>query len=232
MARSALASLGPVRLLPRIEAFALRDLIWLRGGTLEKPQQPLIEALPWHDRFEIVSGKYLSPLHSLVPTGRIPAGTWIPLSTFIEPALPAPLLPGSKPHMVLLNWTRAASERRPGFLLARGTDWLAFAESAAIIRLRGLKFAQSADRQILIAGWPLPSLPGTYFYEEQGVAFPAGYEIQPRLSRATWQKILQRRDDELALLRLDGTVSIIPDSAWVQATRSAVRLSINAQSYA
>ncbi len=231
MARPALASLGPVRRMAGVEAGVLRDLIWLRGRALEKSEQLLVEALPWRDRYEIVSGKYLRPLGRLLPTGRIPTCTWVPIATFIQPTLGVPLLPGSRPAPVPLQWRPATSERPARYLLARGSDWLAFAERAPEVRLKPLKFAQSADGQSIITGTPLPALPGTYFYEEDGVALPAGYEIQPRLSRATWQQLLQCSGPELAFVQMDGAYSVIAESAWVRATRSAVRLSINPQAY-
>ncbi|CAN5802177.1 hypothetical protein BH09VER1_BH09VER1_49510 [soil metagenome] len=231
MARTALASLGPVRRLPTVEACALRDVIWLRGGTFEKNEQREMDALPWKDRYEIVSGRYLRPRGCLLPTGRIPTCAWVPIATFIQPTLVVPLLPGNRPTAAPLLWRPATSERAARYLLARGVDWLAFAERAALVRLQHLRFAQCADGQSVIAGTPLPALPGTYFYEEDGVAFPAGYEIQPRLSRATWARLLQCGGSDLAFVQMDGAYSVIAASAWVKASRSAVRLSVNPQAY-
>jgi len=231
MARSALPSLGTVRLLPGLEVGVVREVIWLRGGPMEKHELVFLEALPWKDRYEVVDGKYLRPLGARLPTGRLPTCSWAPISSFIQPALASPLLPGVRPAGVPLHWVPAREERKPKFLLARGSDWLAFVENAPLVRIRHLKFAQSADQQSLITGWPLPPLPGSYFYEKEGVALPAGYEICPRLSRATWQRLLRTRERELTLIHLDGSHALIPESAWVEASRSAVRLSLNAQFY-
>lgn len=232
IARTALASLAPLRLLPNLELSALGDLIWLRGGDLEKTERYLLEALPWNNRYEIVSGKYLRPVHSLLPVGRIPVCTWVPISTFIQPVLPNSLLPGAPSGPAPLRWVAALEERRPGFLLAQASDWRTFAEGSSLVRLQHLKFAQSAAGFILISGWPLPPLPGAYFYEDEGIALPAGYAMQPRLSRTTLTRVLQLKGTDLAILHLDGSYSVIPESAWAKASRSAVRLSFNAQSYA
>jgi hypothetical protein len=231
MARSALSSLGPVRLLRSLEACALRDLVWVRGGVLEKSDLQLLDTLPWNDRYEIVSGKYLRPFHSLLPTGRLPVCTWVPLATFIQPALATSLLPGRRPALAPLQWIPARTERKPSLLLARGADWLAFADRAPQVRLERLKFAHDANQQSLISGWPLPSLQGTYFYEEEGVALPAGYDLEPKLNRATWQRLLSLKESDLAFVQMDGFYSVIPESAWMKATRSAVRMSLNAPSY-
>ncbi len=229
MAHSALPSLGAIRLVPGIEVGEVREVIWLRGGRLEKSEKQLLELVPWENRYEIIDGKYLRPAGALLPIGRIPTCTWTAIASYLQPTLGTTLLPGMRSSGLPLQWVTAREERKPGFLLVQERDWLAFAERAPEVRLKHLKFAQSSDHLILISGSPSPPLPGTYFYEQEGIALPAGYEIEPRLSRRTWQHLLQLGEKEMGLVYLDGTHAVISASAWIPATRSAVRLSLNEQ---
>ncbi len=94
------------------------------------------------------------------------------LASFVQPTVGPSLLPGSCSNAVALRWIPAVVERPNAYLLARDVDWLEFAEESSLARLQGLRFAQSSGGMSPIAGSPLPAIPGQYFYEEEGVAFP------------------------------------------------------------
>ena len=113
--------------------------------------------------------------------------------------------------------------------MAAGGPGDAGAVAVVVLRLGRLRFAASgADTQnplALILGALLPPLPGQRFVRAGRVAIPCGWRCDPQVDAQTLEKLLAIGAAELALITTDGAYEVIPDEAFVAASRSAVRLS-------
>ena len=74
----------------------------------------------------------------------------------------------------------------------------------------------------------MPSIAGVRFVETHGVAIEAGYRCQPPIDAAIARTVLDLAEGDLGLLHGDGRFDHIAAEHFVQATRSAVRLSVGA----
>jgi hypothetical protein len=115
--------------------------------------------------------------------------------------------------------------RDPSILQADASTWLAYVAEAPAIRLNRLEFAfdSSHPETVLIRGTPLSPIPGTQFVEEEAVAMPAGLCVWPAVSPAVIRSALAVDSGELVLLRECGDWLRLPRTAWIPATRNAVR---------
>ncbi|HVU65032.1 MAG TPA: hypothetical protein VHC70_13710 [Phycisphaerales bacterium] len=214
------------------------DALWLRGpcdGAAIERTMWLIPGL----RYRIDAAGKLVPWGNLLPVARLPEGAWMPLSEFLQPAFAAPALPGQVADRVTLRCVRTAREEPPALLLLDAATWAHYIDHAPAIRLARLQFALSSAGAVLVRGTPLPSLPGTPFTLDAAIACPCGYTWSPAVKASALSESLQLQKEEIALLAwhqrpadvppLDaGTLScqVIPASAWIPVSRSAVRISL------
>jgi hypothetical protein len=109
-------------------------------------------------------------------------------------------------------------------LLTSFEAWRTYAEAAPEIRLRGLRFAVSAERQVLLLGAPLPPLPGQEYWQQAGLLLPAGYDLEVPLLAPLLTSRLTSDSEALVLFTAEGGWALVPMAHLVPATRSAVRL--------
>jgi hypothetical protein len=226
----AVAALGPVRLIRGLEALAADGEVWVRGPQLEAADREAVRRVPWQVRYELLEGEHLRRAGRLLPESQLPRGAWTRLPEFLRAEMPAPTTGGSAPLSVPVELRPDSHEPQsePGILEVRTSEWLAWVETAPGIRLERLAFALDAaspDR-VLIRGTPLPPLPGLRFLEEKGVAVPAGSRWWPHVSAATLRAAFGVEKNQLILLRPEQSWVRVPRTAWIGATRSAVRLTL------
>lgn len=225
VAAESVASLGVVRLVAGLQALATEGAIWVRGPQLDRESEAVLARVPWEARFELLDDGELRRRGRVLPEGTLPAGKWLPLSDFLAARVPSPVLPGNAPLRVAVELRPGAVWREPNLVEVAARDWLAWVETAPQIRLARLSFAWDvkAPEHVLVRGTPLPPLPGTRFVEAEGVAVPAGSTWWPQVSAATLRTALGADKPDLAVLHADGTYLRVPRSAWIEATRAAVR---------
>ena len=240
---TSLVPLGRIRTIPNLEAARGSDWLWVRNISQSRTKledELLINTVPWQERYHILDDILLRPVGSLIPTARLPRLSWLPLIDLLKPTLARPLMPAHwpapLPHPVskVLSPLQAKQPEwaKPEFLMVSSEDWLQFAETAPELRLKQLKFAQAARRFCLVGGQPLPPIPGTYIYQYQQTLWPAGNLPHQNSTLILWNQYLELGKDDLALIHADGTYELIPLPAWVPASRSAARLSVQPQNYA
>ena len=240
---TSLVPLGRIRTIANLEAARGSDWLWVRNisqSRLKPEEELLVNTVPWQERYQIVDEVLLRPLGSLIPTARLPRLSWSPLIDLLKPTLSRPLFPGKwpapLPHPVSRSMSSLYANQpewaKPEFLLVSSENWLHFAETAPELRLKQLKFAQAARRFCLVGGQPLPPIPGTYLYQYQQSLWPAGNLPHETSTLIQWNQYLELGKDELALIHSDGTYELIPVTAWVPASRSAARLSVQPKNYA
>ncbi len=195
---------------------------WLRcpGSVAQAVTLPFRELY----RLDETSGRLFLP-NSGVPVRSLPRGLrWIPLRELLQPEE----IDARPPE----EWTGGRSRLR----LRRGGDatgaqivmvdlggWIDFALSAPEVRLRRWRFAAS-DHSAVIWGTPLPPLEGSTWREEEGIALPTGYVLEPALAPSLVRGSLGASAGELILFYPDGSVDRIAGENFIPASRAAARL--------
>jgi hypothetical protein len=109
--------------------------------------------------------------------------------------------------------------------------WARWAGAAALVRLARLRFAASSDGRVVVHGAPLPPLDGRRFTQTEGVAVPCGLAWSPPVGGPVLRELLGLREGDLALFEPGGTYELIEASAFVPASRSAARRTLEGQGH-
>ncbi len=155
---------------------------------------------------------------------RLPDLAWKALDAVSRPNVENPGLPAivSQKSTIRLHVSKSAPLDPNGLRVALPTlaEW---AERAPQIRLKHLSFACGYDGDAVIRGTPIPSLPGSRFFEQNGVAAPLGQAWDPPVPPNVLSQAMNLAPGDLGLLRADGWERI--DAAnFVPLTRASVRL--------
>ncbi len=230
--KSDLAALGPLRHEPGVEACVRGEEFWLRGHSINDQLAARLRFLPALQRYQIGEAGSLVAEGTLVPSSYLPEGTWLPLANWLPVSIPSaqssttPV--GFEPCAITL--VREGTVRTPNLLLTSLENWARYACTAPLLRLQRWTFAANNRGRALILGMPLPSLAGELFVEQEGIALPAGWTWSPAIDVPLLRELLQASEGDLLLLGREPTGSVsyqlIPDTAFVRATRSAVRRTV------
>jgi hypothetical protein len=206
--------------------------LWLRGDAMDESLDRIVRQLAPAARFSISTtggGEELIPYRHLLPVGRLSGALqWMPLHELLTVERPTSAMPGSKPSPVKITIVRAETERPAAMLRTSLATWAAYADTAPGVRLRALRFAAKHD-EVVIAGRPLPPLPGVRLWVSDGIAVPCGWTWSPPVDAITLRRALALREHDVALFAEDGTWQYVPAEAFVAARRSAVRRTAAAQ---
>jgi hypothetical protein len=213
------AWLGRWRTLPGFEACEEEGHVWVRGSS-NHGRWALMPAL---DRFTADESGRLTREGDLVPVRRLPDAHWMRLEDFLKVRPPAAALPAQS--VMPLAWVLVPSReyREPALLTLSFEAFATWGLSAPAVRLKNLKFAKSDDVRACVRGPVLPSLPGVSWCVENGVATPAGWALPRGVTAALVATSLKLAPHALALVHEDATVEVLPEEAFVEATRSALR---------
>lgn len=227
LARADAPAVAALRLSPGIELGDDAGNIWLRGKTLDETLARSLSALPATGRFEWLPGDALRANGSRIPVGRFPNISWRPLATWSQ-VQAAAALPGEQPPRVRLRLVRSSHEAAPSVLKTTFDAWMDFTLSAGAIRLAPLRFAVSASGAVIVAGRPLPPLPGRQFVEREGIAVPAGFSWQPAVEAEVVRRAFQASGDALVIWDEDDSFIRLHAEQLLPASRSGVRASATA----
>lgn len=213
-----------------VEAAPVGGRWWLRGGRDDEETRRRLLHVPAAARFIVWDGDKLVPLGRIAPTGVMPNADWRPLEECLRPQHAVPMLPGDADVRLTLRMIRGdpnndAALPEAAALLVDLAVWSRYAETASAVRLAPLSFAVDGSRAIVL-GKPLPPLPGTHLSLTDGVLLTLGMAWDPPLSSVGLRAKIGHSRDEYALWTPDGPIEIVPKSAFVAASRSAVRLTV------
>jgi hypothetical protein len=235
MARRSVAALGELRrtsgvqvceqtdLVPGVEGCAQTDLVWLRGESAEDEFTRRLLAMPESQLFVVIGLDEIVPHGARVPVGRLPEGTWQPLSRWLVVTLEPAALPARGGERVRLRMMPSNSEREANVLLTSFECFAEYAVNAPLVRLQRWRFAVSGEGVAVILGTPLPPLPGQLYCETEGVAVQAGWTWTPRVEATVVRQVLDLTVGDVALLHANGSWERIGGSHFTAATRSAIR---------
>jgi hypothetical protein len=199
------------------------DVLWLRGETREADLDRRIRSLPDAEMFDIQLDEQLTRPGEAVPSARLPDGTWQAISLWFTLQLPRTGFAAAHNERVMLKLVRSSALTEANFLETAWKTWFDYAISAPQIRLNPVGFALGDADTVLVRGTPLPPIPGRRYTESQGIIIPTGWRFEPDVGAIVVRQVLALDDEELALFSEDGSFERLPQAAFVQATRSAVR---------
>lgn len=218
------ADLAGLRLFPDIEFAEIGGVCWVRGSRLEETLEQELKKVPGLMRFEVFSSNRLRPVGSRIPDQQLPLGKWRPLKEQLAVALPVAALAGKTNRRIPIVLIRTCDEQTASALRTTLENWVEYATTAPLIRLKHLRFAAADNREVLILGTPLPALSGQRHAFHQGLLVPCGFTWSPSVDASVLREVFNVRPEDYVLLCEDNTHQIIPEEQFVPATRSGARL--------
>jgi len=222
------SSLADLRTQPSLFAAETDEAVWLKAEEADKDLRPRLKALP-AVRTYVLNGKLLFPENTAVPEAKIPSSIeWVPLQKWLQPEPPPSVLPPLELPTARLPFrlVRSQVEETVIALLVEAEQWRQYAATAPRVRLERLQFALSEERQVLVMGDPLPSLPGILYWRMERLLLPAGWTLEHPLLAPLLSRRMTEGPNDLALIQQSGTWSKVADGAFVGAQRANVRLSL------
>lgn len=210
----------------RVEVCIGDHTLWLRAERLDEAQWDHCRRLPGADRFTVLDDGQLLPVGAAAPRGYLPAGPWQPLADWLRVGLPPAGVPLSRPSTVRLALIRSSSEAEPSWLLTDADTWCRYAETAPQVRLARWSFAATAAGQVAVRGTPLPPLPGERLVDHGGIVVSAGWSWAPAVEPGVLRQVFSLAEGDSALWLADSSWHRIHEADWVQASRSAARLTL------
>ena len=218
------AALGSVRCLPGLLAAEEEGFIWVRGINALNELDLRIRQLPGLHTYTLDADNNLFPPGGLTPVSKLKPLQWVPVEKYITVTLPVSALPGKVSLQHGIRLTPSGRSQEGNALLTNLAAWKNYAEAAPLVRLQQTTFAVSENNKVLIMGTPLPALPGREYVLQDTLLLPCGFEFDPP---AISELVIARLDpskDSLLLFDTDGSWEMIPKSAFMPSTRSAIRL--------
>ena len=216
--------LGKLRLINGLSILVDGASVWVRGEYLDDELNQRIRSIPNAERFIIQADRQLTRPGETVPSAQLPDGYWQPLRSWLSLKMPVAGFAAQTDQRVMLKLVRSTRPMLANLMQTSWERWLAYAITAPAVRLSRLGFAVSENADVLIRGTPLPPIPGRLFIEDNGVIVPIGWQFDPNVGSNVVRKVLNLDETEMALFSEEGSFERVPVSAFVQATRSAVRM--------
>lgn len=215
--------LGPLRRITGLRILVEDSFVWLRGESSDSNISRRIRMIPDVECFSILPSGQLTRAGTTVPCARLPQGTWQSLQGWLKLELPTAGFAPPVANKVTLRLVRSASPTSANVLMTQWLTWCEYATLAPQIRLNRWAFALCDDQRVLIRGTPLPPIPGRRYAESEGIIVPNGWRFEPDVAARVAARVLKLDQSQMALFSEDGSFERVPRSAFVQATRSAVR---------
>ncbi|HUF61237.1 MAG TPA: hypothetical protein VMN36_04115 [Verrucomicrobiales bacterium] len=219
--------LAPLRNVAGVLAGAADGRLWLRGipGTTLIPLA-VLSRIPVEACFVLDPEGRLTPPGARLPAARLPEISWFPLRDWLVPTLTKPVSAPNRPAPAapLQLIPDPAPFAPPNLLLASLNSWRRFCQSAPALRLAPLRFAASAQGEVLVLGAPIPAIPGLAFHLDGRIALPCGWMTELHVTSEALARRFRLPPASFALLRPDRPALILSLEDFVQASRSAARL--------
>ncbi len=226
--KDAVESLAELRCAPGAEICVLQQEVWVRGTVLDKSLDRLLRRHPHARRYWITADDQLVSPGRRVPHGYLPAGPWRPLEQWLTVHLPETIAAGRLTRRVPIRLLRSGAWHATNVLVTRHDIWSRYAVAVPQVRLERWFFAASADGRIVVRGTPQPTIPGTRYVEQAGIAVPAGWCWSPAVPAKLLRTMFDVQDADLILACPNEPWERIDGDQFVKATRSAVRATAKA----
>lgn len=196
-----------------------QDQIWVKGMA-----DTAFRQLPALRTWKVDASNRLFAHGALTPELTLPILEWQALTEFIPVSLPASGLPTYATSKYPVQLAPCVSNEESFAILTEMRVLETYVAAAPQVRIRHLRFAASANARVLVAGVPLPPVPGTSYTLKDRILMPAGYDFDPPVIRSLLTEKLATARTHFLLFHVNGQYEMIPETSFVHVTRSAVRL--------
>ena len=217
------ASLGSIRTWPELRVALSGEEIWVRGIPWDSTDIRLRKLPVLHTYLADFQERLFLP-GKQTPHDILKRMTWESLPSFLKVELPVSALPGKTRQTFTVGLAATVQTAAPAAIITHLAHWKAYADTAPLIRLQELSFAVCTSEEVLIIGAPVPPLPGKAFVVRNNLLLPAGYDFDPPAAGAFIAEKFAADKAAMILFHPDGQWERIPMNCFVQATRSAIRL--------
>lgn len=219
-------TLGAVRCIPGLLVAECGKELWLRGIYSLDSIDIKIKKLPAAAAYTLDHQDHLFPAGKITPVGKLKELTWIPVSEYIPVELPVSAIPGKTEEKHPIQLVQCGEPAKGAALVTSLAVWKSYAHSAPAVRLECLMFAVSENKDVIITGFPLPPVPGQELWKQGNMLLPSGYNFEFPFAAPMIEDMLNPHKDALLIFKPTGEWEKIPLNYFVQATRSAVRLTM------
>jgi hypothetical protein len=226
LAAADINALAPLRTRVDLVAAWHQEQIWVKGIA-----DNAFRKLPALHTWRMDAQNRLFAAGALTPDRTLPLLEWQSLTTFIPVVMPPSGLPAITSHKHVVQLAPCAHTQESFAIFTDISVLEVYVASAPQIRLKHLRFATSVHGQVLIAGIPLPPVPGMGYTLHERILMPAGYDFDPPIIRSLVAERLDAGKSNFLLFHVNGAYEIIPDTSFVPVTRSAVRLTAETLSH-
>ncbi|MCA8962429.1 MAG: hypothetical protein KDC38_18015, partial [Planctomycetes bacterium] len=221
--RERLETLAELRTTPGLTVGFDERHVWFRFEEWTREHQALLRSIPDVECFDERDGR-LFPLGGGVAIEVAPSAAFAPAVEVLSVTFDEPRTPTVPPPRLSLRLERSSDPLPTRLLRVPARDWFDFVVRAPEARIAPLRFAATRT-EALIAGDPLPPLPGRRFTMRHGIALPAGYRLAPVDAPELLAGLLDLREEEIALFA-EATLTTydrLDPECWVAASRASVR---------
>lgn len=216
--------LGRLRSTPGVSIGIDQQTLWIRGDQLDDRLSRQLRSIPDAERFRVLEGGgQLAYWDESVPREFVPDVVWRPLVEWMELRLPVPAFVAEVQETVSVSLVRAQEVQEANWMMTEWGLWRDYAIPASQIRLNRWSFAVSSAHEVIVRGTPLPPIPGRRFIERQGIAILSGWRTDPPLQPNSLRAIWKVSQSDIVIWNPDRSPELISESAFVRATRSAIR---------
>lgn len=214
--------LGRLRTHTGLEICVETSTVWIRCENASDALQQAFMKLPAIHFWAMQDGQLIER-GTRLPRGYVAEGPWIPISQWMEVALPVAGLSGISPRPISIDTVRSEVLATPEVLQTDWPQWQQYVVTAPRIRIEQLAFAATADGMVFVRGAPLPPIPGKRFVVQGCIAVEAGWTWYPAIAVEILESALRINSGDMCVMYGNGSWQSISEDAFVQATRSSVR---------
>ncbi len=198
------------------------DVYWLKVTLSD---EEIFRKLPLLGRWIADADGKLTREGNRVPEALLPLDGWQSLATLLPIAPPQRSSPGMPPPAVGFHLEPDDAGHPASALLCRFEDFAAWASTALSPRIECLRFACCEDGRVIVAGAPLPPLPGAGFHRVGRLWLPCGWQLPDHVWPELLEEILGLGRNRMSLLHPDGSHEDLDEENLIPASRPAVRSS-------
>ncbi len=218
------SALGAVRCFPGLMVKEKADGLWLELPKTTEQVPREIRKLPLQQTFTLDAEGNLFPVGKQTPIATNWQLTAATIAEFMPVSLPVSAFPAQVDRVFRSKLVSSDRERQVVGLLANWEPFLHYVSLAAKARLGKLQFAVSENREVLVLGGPVPTIPGQALWSMQEVLLPAGLDFEYSGLLPLFKKKYLAKGGAFGLFREDGSWERIDKDAFQAVTRSAVRI--------
>jgi len=215
--------LGHVRCIAGLHVAVRTDQLWIRGILDDGNVDLRIRQLPALHRYVLNQNDQLFLPNGQTPVAYLPRLEWKSILQFLPVEWPVAAFAGQAELQVAPRLVPSGKEENAVMLQSTLQNLQDWAQTAPEIRIKCLKMVADRDGNVLLMGFPLPSIPGKSFWSCEGLLLPARFNLEFPMLAPTILARCNPEGDALVMLHADGSWKRIPLALFVAASRSGIR---------